>query len=163
MLIDRYFSLHAHHGEGCDNPAHNGKLGASAIILHSLLDGFSIGLAFKISPTVGGIVAVAVLIHGFSDGINTVNMIVKKNGKKTAIKWLAIDALAPATGVGLAYFLNVPESILGLIMSLFVGLFLYISASDLIPESHHRHPALWTTIATILGMSVIFAASYLAG
>ena len=38
---------------------------------HSLLDGIAIGLAFQASRAVGIIVAIAVLTHDFSDGINT--------------------------------------------------------------------------------------------
>ena len=79
------------------------------------------------------------------------------------MKWLAVDALAPAFGVIAAYCLTVSNSTLGIILSVFVGLFLYISASDLIPESHHKHPAIWTTISTIIGMAVIFVASYVVG
>ncbi len=164
MLIDRFFLLHGHSENDCKNSAHGGKFGAMAIILHSFIDGFSIGIAFKISPAVGWIVAFAVLIHGFSDGINTVNMIMKSKGdKKSALKWLIVDAIAPAFGVVVAYILVIPSTILGLILAVFVGLFLYISASDLIPESHHRHPAIWTTISTIVGMAVIFIAAYITG
>ena len=163
MFVDRFFSLHGHDENDCHNPYHNGKLGAAALVFHSFLDGFGIGLAFKISPAIGWVVALAVLTHDFSDGINTVNMIVKNKGeRKVALKWLAADALAPAVGVTVAYCLTVSESALGLILSVFVGLFLYISASDLVPESHHRHPAIWTTISTILGMVVIFIAVSLA-
>jgi ZIP family zinc transporter len=163
MLIDRFFSLHSH-DDDCNKPAHNGKLGAAALVFHSFLDGFGIGLAFQVSPTIGWIVALAVLAHDFSDGINTVGMIIKnKGGRVTALKWLMADALAPAVGVSVAYFMTVSQSTLGLILSVFVGLFLYISASDLVPESHHRHPAIWTTISTILGMIVIFAAVSFAG
>jgi ZIP family zinc transporter len=164
MLVDRFFSLHGHDENDCHNPSHNGKLGAAALVFHSFLDGFGIGLAFKISPAIGWVVALAVLTHDFSDGINTVNMIIKnKGGQKAALKWLAADALAPAVGVVAAYCLTVSESTLGLILSVFVGLFLYISASDLVPESHHRHPAIWTTISTIFGMAVILIAVNLAG
>lgn len=164
MLIDRLLSLHGNHEEDCQNPSHNGKLGASALVFHSFLDGFGIGLAFKVSPAIGWIVAVAVLVHDFSDGINTVNMIVKNKGqRKSALKWLAADALAPAVGVFATNFLTVSKPVLGLLLSIFVGLFLYISASDLIPESHHRHPAVWTSVSTIIGMLVIFAAVNIAG
>jgi ZIP family zinc transporter len=163
MLVDRFFSLHGHNSDICNNPHHSSKLGASALVFHSILDGLGIGLAFKISPSIGWVVALAVLAHDFSDGINTVSMIIKnKGGRKSAIKWLAADALAPAVGVAVTYFVTVSQSILGLILSVFVGLFLYISTSDLVPESHHRHPAIWTTFSTILGMAVIFAVVHFA-
>jgi len=163
MILDRFFSLNIHSKEGCENPRHGGNLGATALTFHSFLDGFGIGLAFKVSPTVGWIVAAAVLSHDFSDGINTVNMILKNKGeKKSALKWLAADALAPAVGVAAAYFLTVTSATLGLILATFVGLFLYISASDLIPESHHNHPTMFTTFMTIIGMAVIFVAVYFA-
>jgi len=164
MLLDRVSTLRGHDEDACENPSHNGRLGASALTFHSFLDGFGIGLAFKISPAIGWVVALAVLTHDFSDGINTVNMIIKNKGKRrSALKWLAADALAPAVGVGVTYFLTITGPSLGLILSVFVGLFLYISASDLIPESHHRHPAIWTTISTIIGMAVIYFAIHLAG
>ena len=166
MFLDRYFSLHAHtNGDHkCENPAHNGKLGASALVFHSFLDGLGIGLAFKVSPAIGWVVALAVLTHDFSDGINTVSMVFNKgDNQKKALKWLAADALAPAFGVAATFFFTVSEPNLGLILSVFIGLFLYISASDLIPESHHQHPAIWTSIMTVLGMTIIYFATRLAG
>lgn len=164
MLMDRFFSLHAHgeHDHKCENPAHNSKFGAAALIFHSFLDGFGIGLAFKVSPTIGWIVAAAVLTHTFSDGINTVGMIFRDKGdRKTALTWLAAAALAPAVGVAATFFITLSAPILGLILAVFVGLFLYLSASDLIPESHHSHPTFWTSFMTIFGMVLIYAAIHL--
>lgn len=159
MLVDRLFSIHQHDKDDCENPRHNGKLGALALLLHSYLDGFGIGLAFKISPAIGLVVAVAVLAHKFSDGINTISVLAKnKDGLKDAKKWLIANSVSPVVGVASSYFISVSESTLGLILSVFIGLFLYISASDLIPESHHHHPTIWTTISTIIGMLVIFIA-----
>lgn len=155
MLIDRLFSMHKH-DDDCERVSHNGKLSAIAFILHSFLDGFSIGLAFKISNSVGLVVAVAVLAHKFSDGINTASVLMQDGNKfKSVIKWLIVSSLAPIAGVCLAYFMTIHEATLGALLAIFVGLFIYISASDLIPESHHRHPAIWTTISTIVGMSMI--------
>ncbi len=163
MLLDRFFTLHKHGEEDCEDPTHSGALGASALVLHSFLDGFGIGLAFKVSPAIGWVVALAVLTHDFSDGINTVNMILKDGGRrKQAIKWLLLDSLAPAVGVAATSFMDISASTLGLILSVYIGLFLYISASDLIPESHHRHPAVWTSLSTILGAVVIYIITGLA-
>lgn len=157
LLLDRFLSLHLHEKEECANPCHSGQLGAFTLSFHSFLDGLGIGLAFKVSPEVGWIVTAAVLAHDFSDGINTVSMVLKSKGSTKAIaSWLFVDALAPALGIAASFFINVSESVLGLILALFTGLFFYIGASDLIPESHHHHPTVWTTFATILGMLILY-------
>jgi len=158
MFLDRFFSIHIHEKEeGCENKSHRGRLGAAALSIHSFLDGFGIGLAFKVSSAIGWIVAAAVLAHDFSDGINTVNMILKnKGGRSQAFRWLIIDALAPALGVISTLFFTIPEATLGLILAIFTGLFFYIGASDLIPESYHHHPTIWTTLMTIFGIGLLF-------
>ena len=84
-------------------------------------------------------------------------MILKNKGhRKEAISWLVLNALAPAVGIFMTLFITISESILGLILAIFTGLFFYVGASDLIPESHHRHPTIWTTFMTILGMAVLY-------
>ncbi|HWB34154.1 MAG TPA: ZIP family metal transporter [Candidatus Paceibacterota bacterium] len=168
LLIDRFLLLHTH--EHDDEPhahehtARRGIAGASALSFHSLLDGIGIGLAFQVSTAVGVIVAAAVLTHDFSDGINTVNMIIKNAGERArALRWLIVDARAPVLGVAITMLFAVTDEHLGLLLALFAGFFLYIGASDLIPESHHRHPAAWTTLSTVLGALVLFIAIKIAG
>ena len=164
LILDRFFSLHLHEKDCCENHSRSGSLGAVTFIVHSFLDGLCIGLAFKVSPAIGYVVAAAVLAHDFSDGINTVNMILKNKGsKRKAITYLVADALAPALGVLAAIFITVSEPTLGLILAVFTGLFLYIGASDLIPESHHQHPTIWTTVMTILGILVLYGVIQIAG
>jgi zinc transporter ZupT len=140
-----------------------GNLGALSLSVHSFMDGISIGVAFQVSQAVGIIVTIAVLIHDFSDGLNTVNMILKNNGKrKDALKWLAIDAIAPVLGVLSTLFFTIPKTTLGLILAMFAGFFIYIASSNMIPESHHEHSTRWTTIMTVLGMIVMYIAISLA-
>ena len=57
-----------------------------------------------------------------------------------AFRWLAVDAVAPLLGVASTYFFTLSDVHLGIVLALFCGFFLYIGASDLLPESHHRHP-----------------------
>lgn len=78
------------------------------------------------------------------------------------MKWLIVDAIAPVVGVVSTLFFTLPESSLGIILALFSGFFLYIGASDLLPESHHNHPTKWTTLMTVLGATVLFVAIKLA-
>ncbi len=180
MVLDRFFLPHIHadadehmhehrHEHEHASPediAHvqRGIVGASSLSFHSFLDGIAIGLAFQVSATVGAVVAAAVLTHDFSDGINTVSMILKNGGTtKKALRWLTLDALAPVAGVLSTTFFVVPEEQLGLLLALFAGFFLYIGATDLIPESYHSHPMWLTTGMTIAGIATLFGVITLAG
>lgn len=166
MTIDRIFSLHEHDTKNCENPSHSHRsnnFGAIALIIHSFLDGFGIGLAFKVSSAIGWVVTAGVLAHKFSDGISTTGLVLTNSNRRKVIYWLSAASVAPVIGIGATYLLNVTEATLGLILSVFVGLFLYLSASDLIPESHHRHPTILTTIATISGIATIYFVAMLTG
>ncbi len=157
MILDRTLTLHVHGHDHCENNSHKRILGAASLSTHSFLDGLAIGLAFHVSTAVGLIVTVAVLAHDFSDGINTVSIILKNSGsRREAFRWLLTDAIAPVLGILISAFISVPSSALGLLLALFTGFFLYIGASDLLPESHHSHPTHWTTIATLFGIAFIY-------
>ena len=164
LIIDRFLVLHTHHGEHHHESTKRGILGAGSLSIHSFLDGVAIGLAFHISASIGAVVAIAVLAHDFSDGINTVNMILKNHGNRSrAFQLLLIDALAPVFGVIATNFFSLSHNTLGIVLAIFAGFFLYIGASDLLPESHHNHPTMWTTFFTLLGMAVLFIVVKIAG
>ena len=138
--------------------------GALVLCVHSALDGVAIGLAFQASRGVGIIVAIAVLTHDFSDGINTTNLVLKSGaGRPRALRWLLLDAAAPVAGIAATAFFHLPPQHFGVVLALFAGFFLYIGASDLIPESYHAHPKLLTTVMTLAGAAVLYGAVRLVG
>jgi ZIP family zinc transporter len=157
----------AHAAGHADEPgvlgAERGLLGAGILCTHSFLDGAAIGVAFQASHAVGMVVAIAVLTHDFSDGINTMNIVLKNRGeRRQALSWLLADALAPAAGVASTLFFALPSGDFGVVLALFAGFFLYIGASDLIPESYHAHPKFLTTAMTLAGAAVLYLAMSLA-
>ncbi len=174
LILDRLIFLHAHtHEDESEKDAHGseseerslsrGILGAGSLSIHSFLDGVAIGLAFQVSAAVGAIVTAAVLAHDFSDGINTVNLILKNKGERSrALRWLIVDAAAPVLGVTSTLFFSLPERSLSIVLALFSGFFLYIGATDLIPESHHAHPKFLTTFMTLLGAGILYVAIHFA-
>ncbi len=164
LLLDRLLVLHAHTEEELEHSSSRGHMRAGSLSVHSFLDGVGIGLAFQASPAVGLLVAVAVLAHDFSDGINTVSVVVRHGGSFTkALRWLLVDAVAPVAGILVTFLFTVTEAHLGLLLALFAGFFLYIGASDLIPESHHQHPTFWTTLMTLVGAGVLYLIIRIAG
>jgi zinc transporter ZupT len=157
LVIDRIVLIHG-------DAVPRGAIAAAMLCLHSLLDGISVGLAFQTSRQIGIIVAIAVLTHDFSDGINTLNMVLKERGSRSyALRWLLLDALAPVVGIASTAFFTLPGNAFGTALALFAGFFLYIGASNLIPESYHAHPKFLTTAMTLGGAAVVYFAIALIG
>lgn len=168
-VLDRLIVLHTHLDDEHDeshihHEVSRAWLGAGSLSGHSLIDGLAIGLAFKVSPIVGGVVAMAVLVHDCSDGMNTVNMVLRSGGTpRQAFGWLVTDAVAPIIGAFASLFFSLSNGALALALSLFAGFFLFIGASDLLPESHHSHPKFLTTLATLLGAASLYLVIRLGG
>ncbi len=158
MVLDRV--LQAISG---GSSTHRGQLGAASLTAHSFMDGLGIGLAFQVSAPAGLVLTFAVLAHDVSDGVNTVSLgLQARGGHRTARRWLIADTVAPALGIAAAQLVRVGAAQLALLLAAFAGVFLYIGASQLLPESQEQHPRPWTTVATIFGMVVVYLAVRLA-
>jgi ZIP family zinc transporter len=164
MLLDRISVFHGHRDEHPnEHEHHGGRLGAATLCFHSLVDGIAIGLAFQIGPRLGLLIALAVLLHDFSDGINTVNILVHHSaGNNSALRWLSMDALAPLVGTASTLFFSLPQAAFAKVLAVLCGFFFYIGATDLLPESQHGHPTRFTTLMTLLGMGMLYIAATLA-
>jgi zinc transporter ZupT len=87
------------------------------------------------------------------------NVVLKNQGNKTqGVRWLLADAGAPVVGVASTYFFTLPAAWFGAVLGLLGGFFLYIGASDLIPESYHAHPKFLTTAMTLAGAAALYLA-----
>jgi ZIP family zinc transporter len=133
-----------------------GPIGAIGLVAHSFLDGAAIGIAYQANPNIGLIVALAVISHDFTDGINTVVIMLKnEQNVKNARIFLFIDTVAPVFGIIVASFFVIKPSVLAVILAAFSGQFLYIGAANLLPETY-RHSAWKMAIAMIFGVLLIF-------
>jgi len=164
FLFERVLVLH-HRDDPEQAHAHHqvGTLGALGLSAHSFVDGLAIGLAFAADSSVGVLVLIAVLSHDFADGLNTVSFVLSQSqDRKRAIRWLSIDAVAPMAGVTVGALIDVSDATLGHLLAFYAGFFLYMGATDLLPEAHEH--ASWGRVAlTLLGFGVIFGVSLLAG
>lgn len=157
--LEKFALIHSHHEEEYETHKHPtvGVISASGLSFHSFLDGVGIGLGFHISPHVGLLIAMAVIAHDFSDGLNTVTlMLTHKNTIRKSLVLLIVDASAPILGALSTFLFVIPVSILQLYLGFFAGFLLYIGASDLLPEAHSKHSSLSMIGLTILGVLFIF-------
>ena len=140
-----------------------GALGALAMGGHVFLDGLALGVAFKVSSDLGIAVFIALLVHAFSDGLNTVSFLVKsgKWGRK-GIWLLGVDAIARVSGAALGTTLVLGDNLIAIYLAIFSGIVIYLATSHILPEAHSRHSSKLTILATILGVFVMWGlVSYL--
>ena len=134
-----------------------GLIGASGLAFHSFLDGVGIGLGFQVSVHVGFLISLAVIAHDFSDGLNTVClMLMHKNTQRRSVALLVVGATAPVLGAASTYLFTIPAQWLILYLGFFAGFLFYIGASDLLPEAHSTHSSLKLVGLTMLGSLFIF-------
>lgn len=156
-IIEGVFGSHepAESDYGHDHEHQNiaGTLGALAMGGHVFLDGVGLGVAFKVSNSLGYAVFLAVLVHAFSDGLNTVSLIVKSgHWTKKSLRLLMVDAVARIGGASVGTYLVLSDSLLALYLALFAGFVIYLATSHILPEAHSRHSSRWTFFATMVGV-----------
>lgn len=135
-----------------------GVFGAVAMGGHVFLDGLALGVAFRVSTELGVAVFIALLVHAFSDGLNTVSFLIKSGlwGKRS-INLLGIDALARVGGAALGSTLVLSNNLIALYLAAFSGVVIYLATSHILPEAHSRHSSRWTMVATISGVLIMWA------
>ena len=137
-----------------------GVYGASELALHSFADGFAIGIGFHFNFQIGIIVALAVIFHDFPDGMNIVTVMLNSgNSLKSSMRMLLLDAVTPVLGATMSLFITLFDRYLVYLLPFFAGGFLYLGASDLLPEAHDEtSPAIAFDIS-LAGFVVVFIAA----
>ena len=135
-----------------------GTVGAIAMAGHIFLDGVALALAFKVSNALGYAVFIAMIVHAFSDGLNTVALLVKTGQWRSRGKYLlAVDAIARVGGAAIGSALTISDSNLAIYLAVFSGIVIYLATSHILPEAHSKHPSKVTMLATLAGVVIMWA------
>lgn len=139
-LLENLIMFHSCTEEGC--PTHIfGLTSAVGLGFHSLVDGIAIGVGFEVSMEVGIIATLAVLLHELPEGIATLSILFQAGiEKEKALLYSFGVALATPLGAILILLLGkiFSRNILGILLAIAAGSFLYVAASDLIPQTHKK-------------------------
>ncbi len=160
-IVERGYGSHepaeSHYGHDHEHHSVSGIVGALAMGGHVFLDGIGLGVAFQVSNSLGIAVFLAIVVHAFSDGLNTVSMLVKSGHWTKSSKYLlAVDAVARIGGATLGTYLALNDKYLALYLALFSGFVIYIATSHILPEAHSRHASKWTLVMTGIGVFVMW-------
>jgi ZIP family zinc transporter len=156
---ERWFATHepedSHHDD--HHHHHAGWLAGLAMVGHVFFDGLGVGAAFKISNSLGIAVFAAIMVHAFSDGLNTVAFLIREEKwTKKARLLLAVDGIARISGAAVGSYVAFGNNLIALYLALFAGFVIYIATSHILPEAHSRHPSRWTLGATIVGVLIMW-------
>lgn len=171
FLLER--SIHWYHHHQVDDKFGSRK-GPKAVIplvilgdsMHNFIDGVVIAATFMVSIPLGIVTSFAVAAHEIPQEIGDFGIMLKAGLKRAKVLWINIASAAVAlTGAVLTYIMGESlEGLLPVFLSLAAGFFIYIAASDLIPEIHNeekREIALIETFVLLLGAVVVWFAIFL--
>lgn len=110
-------------------------------MVHNMIDWIIIWVAFIASPTVWIATTLAVILHEIPQEIWDFCVLVHGwLSKKKALLYNFLTALTAFLWLLIAYLLNnYVQNISQILMPLSAGLFIYIAASDMIPELHKEN------------------------
>ncbi len=166
-FVEKIFGAHepndsdySHHHE---HSHATGTLGAIALAIHVFLDGVALALAFQLDTRIGILVSVAIFAHAFSDGLNTVSLVLKSaENRNKVFALLGLDAVARISGAFIGNSLGFTHEYIAIYLALFAGFLIYLATSHILPEAHADHPGSSTMIATLVGVILMFGISSLA-
>ncbi len=127
--------------------------------VHNFVDGVVIGASFLASPAIGLATTVAVIAHEIPQEIADYGILVR--GKLSPKKALVVNFASGLTAVlgtlACFAFRGTVEPKLGWFLMATGGMFIYVAASDLIPELHsheHRDQGIYT-VTFLLGIALM--------
>ncbi len=133
----------------------------TGLFLHSLMDGVVIGIGFEVSHELGMLAAVSVILHELPEGATTFVLLINRITQRLAvILSIAVGVATPLGAfVSLVALRGMGHETLGVMLALAAGSFIYIGASDLVPETHTRKGWI-NAIFIIAGAVLVYVLSH---
>ena len=139
FLLERLFYWHHCHDIECkSHPV--GKLILIGDALHNFIDGVIIATSFLINPELGILASIMIILHEIPQELGDFAVLVYSGmEKKQALLLNFFSQLACFIGAGAGIVMAEITSFLTVLLPVAAGGFVYIAASDLIPELHKAH------------------------
>ena len=148
---------HYHHTGKCHDHA-IGQLNLVGDAFHNFIDGIVVATSFQVSLTLGIATTLAVMAHEIPQEIGDFAILLHSGYSKTkALIFNFISALFAVLGALVGIFFL--KSQLPIMLALVAGGFIYISASDLVPELHKElklGKSILSLMFFILGILVMY-------
>lgn len=161
FILERMVGWFHHHHHHDDIHGARDKTHVAMVVigdtLHNAIDGMAIGAAFLVNPAVGVTTSLAIAAHEVPQEIGDFGIMLGKGVRpRRAILINLISALATLVMALLTFWLG---GLAGVdpapFMAIAAGMFIYVAASDLIPEIHEQPPREGNLQALMLLVGVV--------
>ncbi|MBS1263627.1 MAG: Zinc transporter ZupT [Methanonatronarchaeales archaeon] len=156
-LIENRFVLHlCDEEEGCD--IHDiGLMAVMGLGFHSLIDGMAIGAGFRVNEALGVLTALAVILHEYPEGVIAYGLLIAGEERSRVLLYAALVALATPFGAAVTYVFApaLGEEVLGFLLALAAGSFIYVGAADLIPRTHESDHGV-NALLVVAGVAAVY-------
>lgn len=152
VLRRRHGALHEHHHQ-----VRHPELVAVNLLgdaIHNFVDGVLIGASYIAGPTLGVATTLAVLLHEVPQELGDFGILIHSGLSIRKAVWLNLASASAAilgTAVALAVGSMAKDALVGSLLPVTAGGFVYLAAADLIPELQHDR----TTRALFVQTSLI--------
>jgi zinc and cadmium transporter len=165
FIIERLFVFIHHHDEdSIVDKSSELKIPTPFLLfgdgLHNFIDGASIAASFLVSFPLGLVTSATVFIHEIPHELGDFGILIHKGWRREKVLWFNIlTGFAAVVGAILAFYLgHVFAQSVPVLLAITTGNFLYLSATNLVPEIHNKAKqslALNETIFFLLGILLI--------
>lgn len=162
FLLERMSTwFHHHHDHDGGTRQSQNVMVMIGDLMHNMIDGIAIGAAFLVNPASGFITTIAVSAHEIPKELGTFGILLSRGWKdKTVMLANIMTAVGTLIAAMFVYFLGshvkLPEAEL---LALTSGFFIYVAASDIIPDIHEQPRLVGTKQAGVLVVGMVFVAS----
>jgi zinc transporter ZupT len=157
-LFEHTFTSHFHFGEETHHEhVVDPAVAMSAVVglgLHSFFDGVAIASGFLVTPSLGILIALAVILHKVPEGV-TISSLMLASGRSRRSALQAAGLLAVATIFGAFGMAFLGEGVKGVGLALSCGIALYVAATDLIPEFNQEKERVYS-LSALAGVVLYF-------
>lgn len=162
FMLERLASWFHHHHEHAEaQTAQQRRLIVFGDVMHNAIDGLAIGAAFLVSIPTGVITTLAVSAHEIPKELGTFALLLSRGWKdKTVILANLATAVATIVTAIAVYYLGSDSRLpVGPLLALTAGFFIYVAASDIIPEIHEQPRKRGTIQAATLVAGIVIVAT----
>ncbi|MFH1736331.1 MAG: ZIP family metal transporter [Actinomycetota bacterium] len=164
FVLEHFMAIHECQDEECDIHS-SGNISALGIGVHSFIDGVVIGTGFQVNVSLGVVTSLAVIVHELPEGAFTYGLLIGSGSterRSLIIGWVV--ALATPVGTVLTYLAlqGLGQGILGIMLALSGGTFIYVGLADLLPQVHRR-PNIRKLAVVLAGIVFVIAVSLIFG